>query len=137
MSREAVQRAMRWAMALLYFLAGIAHIRSPEGFLAITPEWVPFPREVILATGVCEIAGAVALITTSLRWWAGVMLALYAVCVFPANIKHAIENVPIDGMSLSWWYQAPRLALQPVLVWWALYCSGVVDFPWRRAKQVG
>jgi uncharacterized membrane protein len=136
-SREAVKRAMRWAMALLYFLAGIAHIRSPEGFLAITPEWVPFPREVILATGVCEIAGAVALITTSLRWWAGVMLALYAVCVFPANIKHAIENVPIDGMRLSWWYHAPRLALQPVLVWWALYCGEVVDWPWRRSKQVG
>jgi uncharacterized membrane protein len=128
---------MRWAMALLYFGAGIAHLRSPAGFLAITPEWVPFPRDVILATGVCEIAGAVALITTPLRWWAGVMLALYAVCVFPANIKHAIENVPIDGMRLSWWYHAPRLALQPVLVWWALYCGGVVDWPWRRAKQVG
>ena len=128
---------MRWAMALLYLFAGIAHIRSPDGFLAITPEWVPFPREVILATGVCEIAGATALLASSLRWWAGAMLALYAVCVFPANIKHAIENVPIDGMRLSWWYHAPRLALQPVLVWWALYCGEVVDWPWRRSKQVG
>jgi uncharacterized membrane protein len=127
---------MRWTMALFYSGAGIVHIRWPDGFLAITPEWVPFPREVVFATGVCEIAGAAALITTSLRRWAGVMLALYAVCVFPANIKHAIENLPIGGVRLSWWYHAPRLALQPVLVWWALFCGGVVDWPRRRAKQL-
>ena len=43
------------------------------------------------------VAGAVALLTASLRWWAGVMVALYAVCVFPANIKHAFENVLREG----------------------------------------
>jgi len=128
---------MRLAMALFYFGAGVLHLRAPDGFLAIMPDWVPFPREVVLATGVCEIAGAVALLTASLRWWAGAMLALYAVCVFPANIKHAFENVPIGGVRLSWWYHGPRLALQPVLVWWALYCGEVTDWPWRRAKQVG
>ncbi len=137
MTREAARHAMRWAMALFYFGAGVLHLLAPDGFLAIMPGWVPFPRQVILVTGVCEIAGAVALLTASLRWWAGVMLALYAICVFPANIKHAIENVPIDGVRLSWWYHSPRLALQPVLVWWALYCGEVVDWPWRRAKQVG
>jgi len=32
----------------------------------------------------------------------------------------------------SWWYHAPRLALQPVIAWWALFCAGVTDWPWRR-----
>jgi uncharacterized membrane protein len=53
----------------------------------------------------------------------------------PANITHAIENVPIGGVRLSWWYPAPRLALQPVLVWWALFCAGVVDWRWRKANS--
>ncbi len=48
------------------------------------PGWVPLPRETVLLTGVCEIAGAVALLTTRLRYAARVMLALYAVCVFPS-----------------------------------------------------
>jgi len=126
---------MRWAMALFYFVAGVIHLRAPDGFLPIVPDWVPFPREVILATGVCEIAGAAALLTRSLRWLAGVMLALYAVCVFPANIKHAIDRVPIAGMTLGWEYHAPRLALQPVLVWWALFCAGVVSWPSRRPRR--
>lgn len=132
MTRDGARRAMRWAMAVFYFGAGVLHLHAPDGFLPIMPDWVPFPREVVLATGVCEIAGAAALPTRSLRWWAGAMLALYAVCVFPANVKHAIDHVPIAGVTLGWGYHAPRLALQPVLVWWALFCAGVVDWPWRR-----
>ena len=66
------------------------------------------------------------------RWWASMMLAIYAVCVFPANIKHAIEGIQLPGLTTSWLYHAPRLALQPVIVWWALYCGHVVDWPFRR-----
>lgn len=61
------------------------------------------------------------------------MLAAYAVCVFPANIKHAVDSIAIGGVRLGWWYHAPRLLLQPVLVWWALYCAKVIDWPWSRS----
>jgi uncharacterized membrane protein len=74
-------------------VAGIVHLLRPEAFLPIVPDWVPFPREVILATGICELAGAAALLTSRLRWTAGLMLALYALYVWPANIKHAVEGI--------------------------------------------
>jgi hypothetical protein len=32
----------------------------------------------------------------------------------------------------SWWYHEPRLIMQPVLVWWALFCTAVVDWPLRN-----
>lgn len=86
-----------------------------------------------MATGVCELAGAAALLTRRFRAFAGVMLALYAVCVFPANLKHAFYNVDVPGLPSSWLYHAPRLALQPVLVWWALFAARVVDWPFARA----
>ena len=44
-----------------------------------------------------------------MRRLAGVMLALYAVGVFPANIKHAIEGVDLPPAPNSWWYHGPRL----------------------------
>jgi uncharacterized membrane protein len=91
------RRLMRWTMAIFYGLAGILHLATPDPFLAITPDLVPAPHAVILLTGLCEIAGAAALLTRRLRWWAGAMLALYAVCVFPANIKHAFENLEVAG----------------------------------------
>jgi uncharacterized membrane protein len=81
---------------------------------------------------VCEIAGAVALFTHRFRAAAGVMLALYAVCVYPANIKHAVEGIAMNGAALSWWYHGPRLAFQPVFVWWALYAGGVIDWPFAK-----
>ena len=48
-------------MAAFYAAAGIGHLLRPDAFLPIVPDWVPFPREVILATGLCELAGAIAL----------------------------------------------------------------------------
>jgi uncharacterized membrane protein len=126
---------MRWLMAVFYFAAGIGHLLRPDAFLPIVPDWVPSPREVLLVTGVCELAGAAALLTTRLRWLAGVMLALYALCVFPANIKHAIEHIIVAPIPDSWWYHGPRLALQPVLIWWALFCAEVIDWPWRGSPR--
>ena len=52
-------------------------------------------------TGLCGIAGTIALLTGRFRYLAGVMLALYAVCVFPANIKHATDGV-VGGTRLGW-----------------------------------
>ena len=134
---ERIRRVMRWLLALLYGLAGIAHLRSPEAFLPIMPDWVPWPHLVVIVTGLCEIAGAIALLTPRLRSIAAVMLAVYAVAVFPANIKHAVDNVSVGGLPTSWWYHGPRLALQPVLAWWALFCGGVIDWPFRRRSPGG
>ncbi len=126
---------MRWAMAAFYLAAGIVHLAAPDRFLPIVPSFVPMPHEVVLATGACEIAGSAALLTRRLRRLAGVMLALYAVCVFPANIKHAVEGIHVPPLPDSWWYHGPRLVMQPVLVWWALFCSDVIDWPWRRRRK--
>jgi uncharacterized membrane protein len=124
--------AMRALMALLYAAAGIAHLVVTDPFLLIVPDWVPAPRLVVQVTGLCEIAGAAALLIPRWRRLAGTMLALYAVAVFPANLKHAVEGIAVPGLPTGWWYHGPRLALQPVLVWWALFCAGVTDWPFRR-----
>ena len=119
-------------LAAAYLLAGVLHLRSPEPFLAITPDWVPSPRAVIAATGMCEIAGAIGLLVPRLRRLAGILLALYALCVFPANVKHAIDYITLGRGGLTLWYHIPRLLAQPVIIWWALFAGGVIDWPLRR-----
>ena len=141
MSREAspglirARGISRGVLAAIYLTAGIFHLCTPETFLLITPDWVPFPRQVILGTGFCEIAGAIALLTRRLRRAAGIALALYAVCVFPANIKHFVDGTPAGGVQLGWWYHLPRLAFQPVLVWWALFAGEVMNWPFGKARR--
>ncbi|MDR7153351.1 putative membrane protein [Sphingobium xenophagum] len=121
-------------LALAYLITGVAHLRSPGGFIAITPDWVPFPASVVWLTGIAEIAGAVGLMLPPLRRAAGIGLALYALCVWPANIHHALGDIPLNGVHLSWWYHGPRLALQPLIIWWALWASGVIDWPFARRR---
>lgn len=126
---------IRWLLAALFAAAGVAHLMAPQSLLAITPSWVPFAPQLIWITGICEIAGAVALVTRPLRWWAGVAFAVYALCVWPANIKHAFDGIEIAGLPSSWWYHGPRLAFQPVIIWAALFSAGVIDWPWRRSPR--
>jgi uncharacterized membrane protein len=124
--------AGRWLLAALYIVAGCAHMLLPRPFLRIMPHWVPAPETVIAATGICEIAGAIGIIIPATRRFAGVMLALYAVCVFPANIQHAIDDLS-SGTGLPIWYHGPRLLLQPLIVWWALIAGQVLPLS-RRAS---
>ena len=129
---SALRAIMRWLMAAFYIAAGVAHLVAPDKLLAITPSWVPFASQIILVTGLCELAGALALVTRPLRRWAGYALAAYAICVWPANFKHAVDGIDLPYIANSWLYHGPRLAFQPVLVWWALFSAEIIDWPWRR-----
>lgn len=125
-----IKTIVRIVFALLYAVAGVLHIAAPDPFLTITPDWVPFPRSVIFWTGIAEIAGAVGLLqpfSRQVRRAAGIGLALYALCVWPANINHFVMDMarPDHGLGLA--YHVPRMIAQPILVWMALWLGGVVS----------
>jgi len=130
-----MRTGMRWLLALIYAVAGVIHVSMPTVFLPVMPGWVPAPVPVILFTGACELAGAAGLMIPRTRRLAGLMLGLYAVCVFPANVKHALSGATVFGLPNPWLYHGPRLLLQPVLVWWALYAGDAIDWPFRRTEQ--
>ena len=116
-----------------FFLGGfVLHMTAVDALVSITPDWVPVPRAVVLTTGWLELAGAIGLMLPQTRRVAGVALALYVLAVWPANIHQAIAHIVVPPIPDSWWYHGPRLALQPVLAWWALFCVGVIDWPMRR-----
>ncbi len=119
-------------LAGVYVLAGVLHLLATDKFLAIMPPVIPFPRQVVIFTGWCEVLGALGLLWPATRRLAGAMLAIYAVCVWPANIYQALWHVRAPPLPDSWWYHGPRLAFQPVLVWWALFAGRVTDWPLRR-----
>ncbi len=130
---------LRCSLALLYAAAGVLHLVEPAPFLSITPGWVPAPAAVIFATGLFEVAAALGLLLQSFRKLAGILLALYAIFVFPANIVHALRDLGPGSSedSLGWWYHAPRLLLQPVLVWAALYATSLVSWPLSQRSDAG
>lgn len=115
----------RWARAFLilfYGAAGLLHLWHPRPFLSIMPPWVPAPEAVVALTGVAELAGALGLALPAFRRAAGVGLALYALCVWPANFQHAIQDLS-QGTGLPALYHIPRLAAQPLIIWLALWAA--------------
>jgi|UPI0006876E18 uncharacterized membrane protein len=117
---------MRWGMAAALVFFGMDHLLTPDRYLPMIPSVLPYPAEIVLLTRLCELAGAIGLLVPWTRHLAGIMLAIYFVCVFPANIKNAVEGVAVDGLPTSSWYYWVRLLFQPVAIWWALRASEVI-----------
>jgi uncharacterized membrane protein len=110
-------------------------LTAPAPFLRIMPGFVPYPGEVVQWTGVAELLGALALVQPWFPWLrraAGTGLALYALCVWPANVNHFAMDMarPDHGWGLA--YHVPRMIAQPLLIWLALWTGGVTEWPFRR-----
>lgn len=131
-----IRVALRWLLAVFYAFAGVIHLMNPAPFLTITPAWVPTPLAVVLLTGVAEILGAIGLVqpfSRKLRQAAGWGLALYALCVWPANINHfAMDMARADG-GLGLGYHVPRMFAQPLIIWLALWVGECLPLRSKRA----
>ena len=131
-----IRTVLRWVLAVFYFTAGVIHLVRPAPFLTILPAWVPAPEAVVLWTGVAEILGSVGLVqpfSRPIRQAAGWGLALYALCVWPANINHfALDMAKADG-GLGLGYHVPRMFAQPVIIWLALWAGECLPLRRRNA----
>jgi uncharacterized membrane protein len=122
----------RITIAPVFVVAGLVHLVRPEAFAPVMPHSVPDPFAVIALTGVAELLGAIGLFVPRTRALAGIMLALYAVCVYPVNILHAVHDLS-SGTGLGWAYHYPRLFAQPFICWWAFAAGNVLG---NRRSQV-
>ena len=130
-----IKAVLRVLLAAFYALAGYMHIVRPEPFLSIMPSAIPFPEAIIFWTGIAEILGAIAIIQPfhlRLRQAGGIGLALYALCVWPANINHFILDMAREDGGLGLAYHLPRMFAQPVIIWLALW---VGEVPMTRRKR--
>jgi uncharacterized membrane protein len=123
-------RLARLLLAVFYGVAGLLHLALPQPFLRVTPPWVPAPELVVALTGVAELLGAAGLAqdrSPTLRRAAGWGLAVYALCVWPANFQHMALDLaqPDHGLGLA--YHLPRLAAQPLLIWLAAWAGGAAE----------
>lgn len=134
--RAGLRPILRWTLALFYFAAGVIHLVRPAPFLTIMPGWVPAPEAVVLWTGVAEILGAAGLVqpfSAKLRQAAGWGLALYALCVWPANINHFALDMARPGGGLGLAYHVPRMFAQPAIIWLALWVGECLPLRRRAA----
>ena len=118
-------------------MAGYFHLTAPAPFLRIMPGWVPAPEAVVLLTGLAELLGAIGLaqpLSPTLRRAAAIGLALYALCVWPANANHMLMDMARADQGWGLAYHVPRMLAQPLIVWAALWAGEVTDWPFARRE---
>jgi uncharacterized membrane protein len=118
MAKPEVEKFLRAAGLVFVFawflLGGIGHFTRHAFFVAIMPPLIPFPHAIVWATGLCEIAGALALVNTRLRALSGLCLVALCICVVPVHVEMLREPrwIRAYGAAALW----GRLAFQPVLM---------------------
>jgi len=125
MNGNPLRAPTRYVVSALFGAVGIAHFARTETLERIMPPYIPFHRELVLASGVAEIAGALgfAFGREEVRRWSGLWLIALLLAVFPANVQMAVHP---DEYPEVWSGKATllvRLPLQFVLiaiVWWAM-----------------
>lgn len=127
------QRVGRIALGAAMLVAGIAHLSfARQEFQAQVPPWLPLPADfTVLASGAIEIAlGLAMILMRQRRAVVGLLLAAFFVAIFPGNIAQWLEHRDAFGLN-SDRARLLRLFFQPVLIAWALWCTGA----WRLLRR--
>jgi uncharacterized membrane protein len=79
-------------LAGLFAVSGVVHLVKPAFYEPLMPSWVPAHREVILGSGVAELACAAGLVHPRSRRAAGWASVALLVGVYPGNLKMAADS---------------------------------------------
>ena len=78
-------------LAGIFTVSGTVHLVQPDVFRPLMPRWIPAHREVIVGSGVAELACAAGLVLKATRRPAGLASAVLLAAVFPGNVKMALD----------------------------------------------
>jgi uncharacterized membrane protein len=109
----------RYGTALFWIVAGLMHFVIPRAYEAIVPPYLRrWKRELVIASGIAELAGGLAVLPEQTRrparWW----LLATLVAVYPANVHMALhpeeyERIPPAAL----WARLPVQGLFALLTW--------------------
>ncbi len=125
-----LQNVLRVVLGAMMTLAAIAHFTFARvGFQAQVPDWVPMDKDlVVILSGIVELGMGLCMI-----FWVkekvriGIVLGIFYVLVFPGNIAQYTNHISALHMDTDA-DRLRRLYFQPVLILWALWCTGALKY---------
>lgn len=87
-----------YSIAAVFCVTGVSHFTELRfDMLQMLPPPVPKEMWVIHATGVLELLGALGFVIKRTRVLTGFCLIAFLICIFPANIYAALNDIPFNG----------------------------------------
>jgi len=112
-------------MAVFIIFTGLTHFKLQKGMAMMVPDFIPAKMFWVYFTGVIEIAAGIGLMIPSLREITAILLIVFFVLVFLANINSSRKNVNLfkadySGPGMAYLYRE-RLPMQIILIVWTWY----------------
>ncbi len=129
------QKILKVLLGLNLLIAGLGHLTwARTEFLAQVPPWVPMNADlVVVLSGIVEIILGILLIAQRKNiHQLGIVVALFFIAVFPGNISQYVNEISAFGLDTDR-ARFIRLFFQPVLILWALWSCGVIQY-WKNKK---
>ncbi len=112
------------AMSTMLLFTAIGHFAFSKGMTMMLPDFIPFKKEIVYATGLIEILAAIGLLIPSYRHLTSVLLIIFFILILPANIYAALKKIDYqkgtyEGNDINYlWFRIP---LQIVFILWVWY----------------
>ena len=110
-----------YLMALLYVAAGINHFWHPKFYIRIMPPYLPAPLALNYLSGAIEIALGLLLCIKPFQKAAALGIAILLVLFISVHIYMLQASLKSHPYAVPVSLAIARLALQPLLILWALW----------------
>lgn len=140
METSLFQNISRIILGSFMTLAGVGHLTfQRQEFTAQVPSWLPnnphFIDFVVVSSGAVEIVLGLSLIfLVKYKVKIGIVLAVFFVLVFPGNISQYTNSISAFGLDTDQ-KRLIRLLFQPVLILWALWSTGALEYLIKRFSK--
>lgn len=112
-------------MAVFIIFTGLSHFKFQKGMEMMIPDFIPAPMFWVYCTGFLEIAAGIGLMIPVIREITAVLLIIFYILVFIANINSSRKNINIfkadhTGPGMRYLYRQ-RIPMQVILIVWTWY----------------
>jgi len=108
---------MKFLLACLFIVAGLLHFLKTGFYLKIMPPYLPFPGQLVMASGFASIILGILLMIRKTTPFAAWGIILFLIAVFPANVFMAFHHEIFPSIPV--WLKGARLPVQGLLILWA------------------
>lgn len=126
-----LQNLLSIVLGIFFINVGIAHFQDPKWFEPIVPAILGYPTFWVLVTGGMEIGLGLGLIIPKTRKYSSLLMALFLVAIYSANLNMWINDVPLEGKTFATIWHILRLIGQFIMIVIALWVGG-----WIKQREV-
>lgn len=117
--------AGNFGMAAFIIFTGLAHFKFQKGMAMMIPDFIPAKMFLVYLTGILEIAAGIGLLIPELRKLTAILLIIFLLIVFVANINSSNKSINLfkadfSGPGMNYLYKE-RIPMQIILIAWTWF----------------